>query len=623
MFDNAKFTNANSSLIYAIKQTQLLYHTANLGGNNTSNNQTTFSILNTKGIFNSLPSFLLDPNSQHNWFYADWHMAVTLPLHLQKILSTNNSLNLALKTQLAGQTISGTGPIEWSRNAVPNGLSTHLFYSKNNGKNWTKFFSTAENDSSAQWNTIPLSDGTRYKVKVISAGDTLFGSSVSGTFTIDNPGNGAPDIEFTGLNDNDTVSGNYNLQWSAADAEGDPLTISLQISNNSGVSWNDIASNISNSGNYLIDTKDLANSSTVSFRISCSDGIITTQALSPKLILYNKRVNLNNASFDHQQGHSDAIFNAVAMSMDSIQSANYSIVFKESAGNKTYSVFNTKGVEVVKDAVELDGKTEGPLFDGFRLLIQDFPVPIVNTELSKWIVGTSTLSAEIKLIDINTESGTVVAQPFASDYEIRVGNVIVDTTLSLYGAIPLPVTFMVWNTTKNRKTKMIFVELDGNGIISRNDDIYLIEKDSLNDQILSWHLQFVGNETATVPQNGDKFLIRIMKPLTSEDFYQFIYFPPLAVGKEGNVPQQFSLSQNYPNPFNPSTSIRFSVPTSGIVSLKIFDILGREVSVILNERLTAGVHTVEWNGKNNPSGLYFYRLQTVNFVQTKKMLLLK
>lgn len=93
----------------------------------------------------------------------------------------------------------------------------------------------------------------------------------------------------------------------------------------------------------------------------------------------------------------------------------------------------------------------------------------------------------------------------------------------------------------------------------------------------------------------------------------------------------FSLSQNYPNPFNPTTKIKFDIPSSTLtlpkgeanVSLKIYDILGREVATLVNEELKPGSYEYEWDGSKYSSGVYFYRLQTKEFSQTKKLVLLK
>ena len=89
------------------------------------------------------------------------------------------------------------------------------------------------------------------------------------------------------------------------------------------------------------------------------------------------------------------------------------------------------------------------------------------------------------------------------------------------------------------------------------------------------------------------------------------------------LPTEYSLSQNYPNPFNPTTTIPFSLPSKEFVSLKVFDLLGREVATIVSEELSAGTHTREWNAANMPSGIYFYRLQACVFTETKKLVLLR
>jgi len=85
----------------------------------------------------------------------------------------------------------------------------------------------------------------------------------------------------------------------------------------------------------------------------------------------------------------------------------------------------------------------------------------------------------------------------------------------------------------------------------------------------------------------------------------------------------FSLHQNYPNPFNPSTNIKFSVPKTGVVKLSIYDTLGKEVAVLVNSMVETGSNEVSFNALNLPSGVYFYRLQAGDFIQTKKMVLLK
>jgi len=94
---------------------------------------------------------------------------------------------------------------------------------------------------------------------------------------------------------------------------------------------------------------------------------------------------------------------------------------------------------------------------------------------------------------------------------------------------------------------------------------------------------------------------------------------------------RFSLSQNYPNPFNPSTKIQFSVVSSQLTVLKIYDLLGREVATLVNDELSPGSYAVTWDATGYPSGIYFYKLEAGDpstsfgrrFVDTKKLLLLR
>jgi hypothetical protein len=93
------------------------------------------------------------------------------------------------------------------------------------------------------------------------------------------------------------------------------------------------------------------------------------------------------------------------------------------------------------------------------------------------------------------------------------------------------------------------------------------------------------------------------------------------------IPEEYSLSQNYPNPFNPATKIKFALPKSSFVKLIVYDILGREITTLVNEELSPGTYEVEWDAtsgaSNYPSGVYFYKLITNDHSETKKMMLVK
>jgi hypothetical protein len=140
--------------------------------------------------------------------------------------------------------------------------------------------------------------------------------------------------------------------------------------------------------------------------------------------------------------------------------------------------------------------------------------------------------------------------------------------------------------------------------------------------------------THTAIWTGDKMVVwggtEINGPLNSGGIYY--NFGVIGIKNSGTeIPKEFSLSQNYPNPFNPSTKIKFEIPLSplsergvgGFVTLKIYDLLGREVATLVNEQLQPGKYEVDFDGTNYPSGVYIYRLQSDTFTDSRKMILLK
>lgn len=92
---------------------------------------------------------------------------------------------------------------------------------------------------------------------------------------------------------------------------------------------------------------------------------------------------------------------------------------------------------------------------------------------------------------------------------------------------------------------------------------------------------------------------------------------------QSEIPGKYALSQNYPNPFNPVTKIDFSIPKSGLVTVKIYDILGKEVEVLINKEYSAGNYTIDFDASKFSSGIYFYKLSSGSFSETKKMILIK
>jgi hypothetical protein len=129
----------------------------------------------------------------------------------------------------------------------------------------------------------------------------------------------------------------------------------------------------------------------------------------------------------------------------------------------------------------------------------------------------------------------------------------------------------------------------------------------------------VNGQPSAVTFDPDNWILKDIVGTTSSDELQ-------------NIPSIFSLSQNYPNPFNPSTIISWQIAVSSHVTLKVYDLLGREVATLVDEFKQAGKYNSEWRIENLsaarqngelPSGIYYYTLQAGNYIQTKKMVLIK
>ncbi|MFH0735095.1 MAG: T9SS type A sorting domain-containing protein [bacterium] len=167
---------------------------------------------------------------------------------------------------------------------------------------------------------------------------------------------------------------------------------------------------------------------------------------------------------------------------------------------------------------------------------------------------------------------------------------------------------------------------------SEKEKNYIIERAVGTDTtLLNYEIIAILKENDTIyydqaVQVDTVYAYRIMaKNDSTASLYSSVVYAITTVGieEENNKNLSFNLLQNYPNPFNPSTTILFSLAKKVFVTLKIYDELGKEAAVLINEELNAGEYQKQWNAFNLSSGVYFYKLQAGSFVETKKLLLLK
>ncbi len=196
------------------------------------------------------------------------------------------------------------------------------------------------------------------------------------------------------------------------------------------------------------------------------------------------------------------------------------------------------------------------------------------------------------------------------------------------GGTPLPIELSTFTATSTSST----VKLNWNTATEVNNYGFEILRQTKNED--EWtKIGFVtgnGNSNSTKSYSftddfsvtptiqSDKISYKL-KQIDNEG--QFTYSSIIEV--DLGIPQEFSLSQNYPNPFNPSTTIKYSIPVSNVVSLKVFDVLGKEITTLVNGYKNAGNYEVNFDGSKLSSGTYFYQLKVGQFSETKKLLLLK
>ncbi|NWG28179.1 MAG: T9SS type A sorting domain-containing protein [Ignavibacteriaceae bacterium] len=150
------------------------------------------------------------------------------------------------------------------------------------------------------------------------------------------------------------------------------------------------------------------------------------------------------------------------------------------------------------------------------------------------------------------------------------------------------------------------------------------------DETVLTHFESGGKPIGGIVNDFDGQLRNTATPDIGADEFNGIQTPS-DVKDETIIASEFTLEQNYPNPFNPSTTIRYSTPSvianevkqSAFVTLKVYDVLGNEVATLVNEEKPAGSYEVEFEASSITSGVYFYKIQAGNFVESKKMLLLK
>jgi hypothetical protein len=154
-----------------------------------------------------------------------------------------------------------------------------------------------------------------------------------------------------------------------------------------------------------------------------------------------------------------------------------------------------------------------------------------------------------------------------------------------------------------------------------NINVTELIKDMINNPRLGFG--FILMQRFEYPRRSMNFASGVCPDTSKRPLLTITYAVTAVTNLSNAVPPEFKIFQNYPNPFNPVTRIRFDIPATSFVNLRIFDALGRQVEELISHKLAAGEYSVEWVGSNYTSGVYYYSIQFGNTIQTRQMILLK
>ena len=443
------------------------------------------------------------------------------------------------------RTLQGVETIQWT--SLHPEESVEIWYSPDAGRNWEMVSPSEPNTGQYEWNTEIFEDCSFGLVKIFlkNSEGFIYDSDQSAYFSIDNEMNGHPFVKI--LNDEFRRGEILNqekcmLQMLIGDAEKDSLQVRIFFSADNGHvffqfdTYTLLRRIIPESRS--INLSRLPNSNQSILRIEVTDGMVS--AFDETNVFVKNTPRMEGPEVNHVAGSSGGTVTVNIVDQEELTGNMYRITFDATLFEyKIYDVLNIDtGLKVVEGATQLDGMAEGPLFDGIRLIIEDFDPPVVDVENTGWAVGISMLEISVYLPTVNLGTEIVQGVPSPLDYRIILFDHVVDTSSSAFGASEIPMMFTIRNLTQDRAVEVIFLDRDKNQTISRLDELFLLLADGEEPQ-LTWALFFGGLPSVSNPQPGDMFDLVTRKPIQSEDIYEFRSVLPAA--NKGDVNHDSSI----------------------------------------------------------------------------------
>ena len=554
----------------------------------------------------------------------------------------NYKINL---TSPNGGVVQGLVPVNWNYTGSDPNAQVFIDYSSDRGKTWLPVVFDQSVNTPYAWNTTNLNDGANYLLRVIAFNPNnptqYYYDVCDNKFTINNPVNGKPEIEFVNSFDSLTVKFSpFSINWTLEDADNDASITSLSYSNNiDGPFITLLDNNHSMPGQYLYhwNFTNLPNSESYYLTLTASDGKSDTTIISPKFTINQKVGKYPQDIFQHTNGIGTPELELQVIDPSLVTGNSYEITFDVDSLDKKLNIKNLSSNNYVLSGTPLNPLLTTQYFEGLKLKVIDKETEIdyVNSKFNRAELN-STFTAEFALVGYPRikapEDWTIV---FNSLDTLPTGQYQFPAdTAKDPGGKNVVCPFTIINYPSSQRANYLIYE---NLPVARNNGKWdftepiLLRPQGATGATTSYQVNF--NFTSNLkPALGDTLKIMTIKPITSNDVFRFTANKDYILSvKDRLALTGFQLYQNFPNPFNPSTVISYQLAVNSKVSLKIYDILGNEMATLVNEEQPVGYYSVKFDAANNhqlttntlSSGVYFYQLRAGNFVETKKFILMK
>ncbi|MDP3148735.1 MAG: T9SS type A sorting domain-containing protein [Ignavibacteria bacterium] len=571
----------------------------------------------------------------HNW-----------PFLSDKVGTEGGNVNYKINlTSPQSGIVQGLVPINWNYSGLDPDAKVIIDYSFDRGKTWLPVVFEQLINSPYVWNTTNLNDGTNYLIRVIAYNPKdltqYYFDVCDSKFTINNPVNGKPEIELVNSFDSLTVrTSPFSISWTLEDADNETSIISLSYSNNiDGPFFPLIDAKQSMPGQYIYnwDFTNLPNSESYYLRLTASDGKSDTTILSPKFSINQKVGKYAQDIFQHTNGIGTPELELLVIDPSLVTGNSYEITFDVDSLGKKLNIKNLSSNNYVLTGIPLNPLFTTPYFEGLKLNVIDKQTDIDSLK-SKFNRMELNATFTVNFASIGSpkikvpEDWTIV---FNSLDTITTGQYqFPGDTVKTTRGIDVICPFTIINNSSSQRANYL---IDENLPATRNNGKWdfaehlLLRPQDAAGTTTSYEVRFNFSSNLK-PVKGDTLKIVTTKSITSNDVFRFTADNNFVLSaKDKSILTGFQLFQNYPNPFNPLTVISYQLAVNSKVSLKIFDILGKEIATLVDEEQHAGTYSVKFDATNNhklttntlSSGVYFYQLRAGSFVETKKFILMK